>query len=412
MIGSVSAPRRPPVEGRFARLWPLTWAVWLLFLYPTLAQLIATQPPPARLVAILAAIALFVAVYLWAAWHTVLDDVDRFVLPWQLPGPRWIPVAALYILSFILIAVDGSRWLQLLIYTSATIGGRLPTRLATGMVGKLTLLTVVAGLLTGAELNDLLATTLLVGGIGMSVVTLCWAVTTNRALRDAREDNARLAVTAERLRIARDLHDLMGHDLSLIALKSELAEYLVATSPDQAVVAMRDVASVARTALQEVRAAVAGYRQPTLASELRGAREMLAAAGVAYACEGAATSVPPALEAVLGWTVREGVTNVIRHSRARSCMIRVIQKPGSVGIEVVDDGPGPLSKAPPEPGSGGSGLSGLAERVKSLGGTFEAGPRLQGGFWLFVELPIAEQNVATDLAAASLREQVVGGGGQ
>jgi two-component system sensor histidine kinase DesK len=411
VIESASA-RRPPVEGRFARLWPLIWAVWLLFLYPTITQLVATQPPPARLVAILATVALFVAVYLWAAWHTVLGDVDRLVLPWQLPGARWIPIAALYGLSFVLIVVDGKRWLQLLIYTSATIGGRLPTRLATGMVGKLTLLCVVAGLLTGADLNDLAATTLLVGGIGMSVVTLCWAVTTNRALRDAREDNARLAVTAERLRIARDLHDLLGHDLSLIALKSELAEYLVATSPDQAVAAMHEVAGVARTALQEVRAAVAGYRQPTLASELRGAGEMLAAAGIAYACEGGAISVPPSLEAVLGWTVREGVTNVIRHSRARSCLIRVIQQPDRVGVEVIDDGPGPASVAPVASGSGGNGLSGLAERVTSLGGKFEAGPRLKGGFWLFVELSLAGENAAARSAQLKTTERVVSGGGQ
>ncbi len=402
-------------DGRFARLWPLIWAVWLPFLVRPIFVLLQSHTAPLPLAIILVAAVLFVATYLWAAWHTVLGDIAHPIPIWRLPRTRWVPLAILYALSFLVIAIDGKAWLSMLIYTSASIGGRLPTRLAAAMVGKLTLLTAAAAWLTHDDVSDIMTTTLLVGGIGMSVTILCWAVNANRELRAAREENARLAVTAERLRIARDLHDLLGHDLSLIALKSELAEYLVAGSPDQAVAAMREVGGVARTALQEVRAAVAGYRQPTLTSELRGAREMLAAAGISYVEEGGRIAVPPALEAVLGWTVREGVTNVIRHSRARTCTIRVIQKEGSVGVEVVDDGLG----APPTPDTspllaehGGNGLSGLAERVASLGGKLEAGPRLQGGFWLFVDLPIAEVNGATHPTSVSDKVRVRTAGDQ
>jgi two-component system sensor histidine kinase DesK len=210
-------------------------------------------------------------------------------------------------------------------------------------------------------------------------------------LRAARNELARLAVAEERLRFARDLHDLLGHSLSLIALKSELAGQLATTAPERAAAEMRDVEGVARTALHEVREAVAGYRQPSLASELRDAREILTAADIACAYDGASVSVPAAVEAVLAWTVREGVTNVIRHSRARHCTIRVTNEDGHAGVEVIDDGagaPAVSASAPSAGGSSGNGLAGLAERVAALDGRCEAGSRPEGGFRLSVVLPV------------------------
>jgi two-component system sensor histidine kinase DesK len=407
MIDAVGEQRDWPSDRRFTRLSFLLWAVWLPFLIAPTMVLLQSSVSPIRAGIVLGAVALFVAVYLWGAFHVELGGPDGLIAPWRLPKSRWLPIAAMYALGFGVVAIDGPNWFPLLIYTGASIGAHLPTRLATGMVAKFTVLTAIAGWLTHAPFTDLGSTVLQVGGIGESVVILCWAVSTNRALRAAREENARLAVTAERLRIARDLHDLLGHDLSLIALKSELAEYLVATSPEQAITAMHDVGSVARTALREVRAAVAGYRQPTLASELRGAQEMLSAAGIACAVEGSTTNLPPAIEAALGWAVREGVTNVIRHSRARSCAIRIRQAADRVSVEIVDDGVGAKSAARTiEPGAsanGGSGLSGLAERVASLGGIFEAGPRLQEGFWLFVELPLGSAQPAASAEGHGLK---------
>jgi two-component system sensor histidine kinase DesK len=220
-----------------------------------------------------------------------------------------------------------------------------------------------------------------------------WSITTNWQLRIAREEITRLAVTTERLRIARDLHDLLGHNLSLIALKSELARRLVSVAPERAIVEISDVENVARTTLQEVREAVSAYRQPTLKSELQAAQEILAAAGIAYRYDGDESMIdtlPTNIESVLSWTVREGVTNVIRHSRAHQCTIRVTRDAQEIGIEVIDDGSGASSINISD--NEGNGLRGLAERVDTLGGRYEASPRAGGGFRLAVSVPLAQQD--------------------
>jgi two-component system, NarL family, sensor histidine kinase DesK len=144
---------------------------------------------------------------------------------------------------------------------------------------------------------------------------------------------------------------------------------------------------------------VAGYRQPTLPSELRGAREMLAAAGIVFLRQGEPIALPPAAEAVLAWTVREGVTNVIRHSRARHCTIRLTQDADCVGVEVIDDGQGGCKETASSPAAsvgGGHGLAGLSERVAAECGRFDAGPDPTGGFWLAVTVPVKRLAVEDD----------------
>jgi two-component system sensor histidine kinase DesK len=258
------------------------------------------------------------------------------------------------------------------------------------VLAALVVLTALLGALTHDTLSDIGTAAFWAGMAGVLVIILHHLHLTNRALHDAREENARLAVEAERLRIARDLHDLLGHSLAHIALKSEVAEALVPTAPDQAAEAMGEVGEAARTALREVRAAVAGYHRPTLAGELRGAGEILAAAGIAYRWEGQDIAVPPAAESVLAWALREGVTNVIRHSRARRCTVRILRQEGMVGIEVIDDGRGGAKDAPLPAAAhegGGSGLPGLRARVAALGGSCVAGPLPEGGFRLSVLVP-------------------------
>jgi two-component system sensor histidine kinase DesK len=197
-------------------------------------------------------------------------------------------------------------------------------------------------------------------------------------------------VVEERLRLARDLHDLLGHTLSLITLKSELAGRLIEQEPVRAAREIREVEGVARQALREVREAVAGYRQPTLLTEIEGAREILAAAGVACTVKHSAIALPPAIDSVLAWAVREGVTNVIRHSRARQCLISVSNSNMKAQAEVLNDGCQVSDRN--LIGSGiGSGLAGLIERVTARGGQLEAGPLLHEGsqsFRLWVELPL------------------------
>jgi two-component system sensor histidine kinase DesK len=365
--------------------------VWLPYLGIPLTTLFHAHPAPLHLGAALAGVALFVATYLWAAWR---NDLSRGAYP--APSPRgtgrwrWGPVAVLAGLSVALILGDGSRWLGLLIFTSASVGGRFALGQALRLLAALVVLTALLGALTHDTLSDLGSAAFWTGMAGVLVIILNHLHLTNRALHDAREENARLAVKAERLRIARDLHDLLGHSLAHIALKSEMAEALVPTAPDQAAEAMGEVSEAARTALQEVRAAVAGYHRPRLAGELRGAGEILAAAGIAYRWEGQGIDVPPAAEAVLAWALREGVTNVIRHSRARHCVVRICRQEGMVGIEVIDDGRGGAQDAPLPASAhegGGNGLPGLRARVAGLGGSCVAGPTPEGGFRLSVVVP-------------------------
>jgi len=199
----------------------------------------------------------------------------------------------------------------------------------------------------------------------------------------AREAQARLAVTEERLRFSRDLHDLLGHSLSLIAVKSELAIRMTEADADRAKAEMTDVRNAARGALREVRAAVRGYRAVEFDAELAGVRAVLEAAGVRCETE-PPPELPPEVRSVLAWVIREGATNVIKHSEARRCRISVLVYGGSVVLEMGNDG-----VRDPDTESG-SGLTGLAERVAVVGGTLTADRDGRDGFLLRVVIPLGE----------------------
>ncbi|NUT41826.1 MAG: sensor histidine kinase [Thermoactinospora sp.] len=233
-------------------------------------------------------------------------------------------------------------------------------------------------------------------------------------LNIAREEVAQLAVDNERLRFARDLHDTLGHTLSSITIRSQLAARLVHTDPERAAGEMGDVERAARQALDEVRQAVAGYRAPSLSEELDKASRSLGLAGIRLEVTPAQEPIPAETEVVLAWVVREGATNVLRHGAgARRCWVRLWVD----GIEVRDDGNGvadghagsggastadqgdghdaggePASRA----GQGltahgpGTGLQGLAERVASAGGRLEVGAPPEGGYRLRVWIPETE----------------------
>jgi len=272
------------------------------------------------------------------------------------------------------------------------------------------LLATAIGWFTGIGWLNLVQTIVFIPAIIIITRVVMWSITTSWALDTARKEIARLAVMTERLRIARDLHDLLGHNLSLIALKSELAKRLVNVAPERAVVEISDVENVARTTLQEVREAVSAFRQPTLKSELSAAQEILAAAGIFYRFDGddhIVDALPTTIEAVLSWAVREGVTNVIRHSRAHQCTIRVTRDDYQITIEVIDDGAGASIMNMTD--NEGNGLRGLTERVEKLGGRCEAFPREGGGYLLAVSVPLAQQNrdsIRPDTITATLSQQV------
>ena len=185
----------------------------------------------------------------------------------------------------------------------------------------------------------------------------------NRRLRKANEEIENLAKVAERERIARDLHDVLGHTLSVITLKSELAGKLIERDPERARKEIGEVENISRQALSDVRDAIRGYRSKGLVAELAQAKSTLETAGLAVQCDTATTVKLPAVqESVLSMAVREAVTNVVRHAQASNCRMRLEQENGSCRLEIQDDGRGSSNGE-------GNGLRGMRERVEMLGGT-------------------------------------------
>jgi two-component system sensor histidine kinase DesK len=387
-------PAAPPRGNRPVYLATMTWLVWLPLMAPMVVSLFAGQVSPLRTALSLLGLTAFITLYVWLAWTNARTIVgvgphDMATTAFEL----WLPILILLVLSFVLTEANGFAWGGLFIFTCAIASGRLPARQAAELLLSVVLLTLVFGWRHHQPLADSLSAVLWIGFAGVTTITMVWSVRTSRELREQRAELARYtAVTEERLRIARDLHDLLGHSLSLIALKSELAGRLVSIAPERARTEIGDIERVARTALQEVREALAGVRQPTLTGELYAARELLEAAGIV--CEMETGHAPPEglpvpLEAVLAWTVREGVTNVIRHSRAKACVIRVSCADGQARVEIVNDGAAPAAASESGAGSqSGTGLRGLAERVAALGGRFEAGLPAGGGYRLAIALPL------------------------
>ncbi|MEV5574744.1 sensor histidine kinase [Spirillospora sp. NPDC052269] len=210
-----------------------------------------------------------------------------------------------------------------------------------------------------------------------------------------RQALARAAVSEERLRFSRDLHDLLGHSLSLIAVKSELATRMTEADPERARAEMADVRRAARDALREVRAAVRGYRAIEVDAELAGVRAVLETAGVRCEVGPVPDGLPPEVRAALAWVIREGATNVIKHSDARTCRIGLSGYGDTVVLELTNDGVRRDARA----GAEGSGLAGLGERVALLGGELTAGPHGRDGFLLRAVLPLDAPDRVTEAAS-------------
>ncbi len=416
---SASPDRRTASEGMIAssgiafKLWRLYQHFWLVCLLFPLVSLVRTPGSSIRLGLGLGALICYAASYTWLMWsHPVSRAAQSRTRSRTQVGLFVVLVALSLVLSF----TYDLAFLWLFIGVSACAGVIFPLVRAFVVVSFLMFMPLLISLLVqgGIERVDwpfTIALLLLVRGLGLDMIGLARMGRAIRELYTARRELARLAVAEERLRVARDLHDLLGHALSMIALKSELARRLVEQDPGQAAQEIAEVEGVARQTLREVREAVAGYRQPTLQSELEGARQLLEAAGIDHQVELTLGRLPPAIDAILAWVVREGVTNVVQHSRARRCHIQVTQAKASIQIEVTNDDrkPAPLETkrqaTPP-----GSGLSGISERIALLGGRLEAGPILTErvfGFRLQVELPISLSEQQTDRTTLVQTDQVV-----
>ena len=333
---------------------------------------------------------------------------DRSVLRTEWHESRrvtWAWLTVIVVLAVAILAVGGSNFVTALIIAAAAIGRMSPTPRAAA-IG--TTCCVAAGLAVALARGINYTGALVLVLVSAMGSFLAFAATRRNELvfklRETRAELARMAVAEERLRIARDLHDLLGHSLSLITLKAELAGRLIGADPDRAAREISDLETVARRSLGEVRAAVTSYRQPSLAAELAEARQMLAAAGMDCVVQApASVDLPPQVEALLAWTVREGATNVVRHSGARKVTITVTAGADQVTAEVADDGVGPAwEPAPggdgaggPAPGEHGSGLTGLTERARDLGAEVSAGEGRGGkGFRLMVRVPAGRFSVS------------------
>jgi two-component system sensor histidine kinase DesK len=194
------------------------------------------------------------------------------------------------------------------------------------------------------------------------------------------------AVDAERLRFARDLHDVLGHTLCAIALKGEVARTVLHSQPERTERELREILSLARRAEREIREVVSGYRAVSLAAELAGACAVLRAADIVSTVDGFESgAVPASLVAPLGYALREGATNVLRHAAATWCRIALGAENGGWVLRMANDG------ATPDGSTGGNGLRGLRERLAAVGGWLRCGPLAAGRYELVVYVPFPGQ---------------------
>jgi two-component system, NarL family, sensor histidine kinase DesK len=351
---------------------------WLFIMPYSLWTAFEANLPRFAIVGLTEGVAAFMAVYLWFYLRGIKAG----------PPAALTTIASLALLSLPLAFVGagtvggwyGAAWLTGMVYC-ATVGGCQRPSLAAPVVALTALFLAIGMSVLGAPLPYTVGIVLETLLLGLSITGVMWLTRTVGELRAAREELARLAVSEERLRFARDIHDLLGHSLSVIVLKSELlTRVLPEDSPARVKQEALEIESVARGALREVREAVAGYRKASLATELGGAAAAFEAAGIDYQRLQQGGAITPETEAVLAWAVREGVTNVIRHSHASRCSIRVERDNGHIVLDVDDDGKD--GKA-----GRGNGLRGVAERAAEIGGALEAGPLPHVGFRLRVTVP-------------------------
>jgi two-component system sensor histidine kinase DesK len=381
---------------------PWRWffsGIWLIYLIQPVAELFKSHDAAWIVGGVVVTLA-FCAIYLPVL---MLSDTR--------PRLALYGLGVLAVLATVACVVYGKSWTPLWIYVSAASGMVLTSaydrRRAYLGVFAITGCYLLFCWITHLDMGTTLVVLVPVLLIGLAMVGFRLQLTLMRQLAQARETVAKLATNEERLRLARDMHDLTGQSLSMITLKSELAAKRLAKLPssaerDAALTELGDIGRVSRQTLHDIREAVSGYRRPTLAIEVITARNALEAAGIALEDDAGLTlrsgTFDPDAEAVLAWCLREAVTNVIRHSRARHCRIRLAERMGEVSLEVTDDGRGFVGQAhdhPAPPGvpdsRHGSGLRGVSERLSAIGGRLSlepaGGPGPGHGFRLIATVP-------------------------
>jgi len=360
-------PRHLPNDQRNGRRrWSLGALFAQVFLISVYVAIWNCGKPPAVIAGSLALLLAFSLIYIFQVGRIMQAPMVHRVLV----------VAVLFVLTLPQFAVLGPDAAALWIYVGVAGGLVFGSTLAFAIGLALAGLMLLIDALTGQPLSWELALTLF--ALTAFMVGFAGNVRLNIKLRETQEQLAVAAVVAERERIGRDLHDILGHSLTAIAVKAGLARRLLDRDPTAAGVEIADVERLAREALADVRATASGYREVSLAGELAVAAAVLQASGIRAGLPGAVDAVNPAAREVFGYVIREAVTNVVRHSGAGSCTVTL--EPNS--IEIVDDGRGPAGAE-----HCGNGLPGLADRLAAVGGTIEAGPLPDGGFRVRASVP-------------------------
>lgn len=361
------------VEAKDARMAPAAVLFWLTMLIQPLFDIVDHRVSPTWLAA--AGLGCYLAVCLPTVWGAMIDR-----------GPAWAHYAGLGVLVALnagTYVAFGHHWTVVFTLTAMASSIVLPLLRAPFGFLAITALAAILAHITGFDDFWDAAVGPFLAGLVVFVLRRLFAAV--RQLHELREQLAEAAVGRERLRFARDLHDLLGHTLSLIVVKAEIVQRLAERDPTATSEHAHDIVTIGRNALVEVREAVTGYRETTLAREVDNARAALCDAGVqAVVRHRGVAALPARTSQLLGWAVREGVTNVIRHSGARHCEIDVTGGDGGVELAITDDGRGMAG------GGTGNGLAGLRERMAAAGGEVRAEDRVGGGFRLWVSLP-AEQ---------------------
>ncbi|WP_433463033.1 sensor histidine kinase [Spirillospora sp. CA-128828] len=344
------------------------------FLLPALWYEIVHRRDAGRVILALTGVAVVSALYARLLWQNLMRrtaPAHRFGLAaiaavcWALP-----PLLG-----------TGQGWGNALLVPAGLIAVALPLRQAVIATAAATVLTPVYGALLGLPpLAVLYEATGVPLGAFSGYVTV-WFFHVVQELREARAELARSAVGEERLRFARDLHDVLGHSLQAVALRAEVAERFVENDDGRVRKELTEIQTMARDAVRDVREVVRGYRATSLRTELDGMSAVLRAAGIRCERPEVSPVLPAHVHEPLGWVAREAATNVLRHSSATWCEITVRTAAGRVHLEIVNDGAGRRT------GEAGSGLTGLAERITAAGGRFDAGPGGDGTFRVAAAVP-------------------------
>jgi two-component system sensor histidine kinase DesK len=339
---------------------PFAWLVYLIFYF---VPLVAGTPTTRQVVWSLVAVAAFLPLY-FEGFRS--RDTRQIVIAWTIHGIG---------LAIVPINPAGACFF---IYAAAFVGFAKPPREAFLSLGLMLVSMTAEALWLGTTPWAWLPVLAIAAVVGGTNVQFAEMRRKDRRLRVAQGAVEEMARIAERERIGRDLHDLLGHTLSVIVLKSELASKLADRDPARATLEIREVERISREALSEVRKAVSGYRAEGLSDALANAERVLVTAGITAEISGVSTRLSPEEDHALAYALREAVTNVVRHASATRCWIALSDGGGVIHLEVRDNGRGGLA---PE----GSGLSGMRERLRQVAGTLER--HGQNGTRLVMSLP-------------------------